>query len=350
MKFSNVLFIGLGGAGQRHLRILKQLLSPDTSFSAYRRTSKTPLLRPDFSVNTHESVRDAYQLRLFEDISAAFAGKPDLTVISTPSACHLEPLQLAVQAGSGIIVEKPWSDTLEGFSAFRRSVLAQQLPFMISFQRRYHQLIVKAYQLFTAGKIGKPMAASFNVFSDVTTWHGYESWQDLYAVRKDLGGGVLLTEIHEIDLAYWFFGMPDTVYCMGGNRGKEKLEVEDTVQLSLDYETFSVQITLCFMHKRKARNFHIAGTDGDIIWNEEGNILQFSSFDGSTEKTEDSAFTNDSMFIAQAKHFVSNWTKKDTEDSLLSAGCSLAIVEAARISMKSGRAEKPPIDFMVADY
>ena len=80
-----------------------------------------------------------------------------------------------------------------------------------------------------------------------------------------MGGGVLLTEIHEIDLVSWFFGIPDKVFCSGGNRSEEELDVEDTVQITLIYKDFSVQITLCFMHKKQSRNFHIAGSSGDII-------------------------------------------------------------------------------------
>ena len=43
-----VLFVGLGGAGQRHLRIFRSLL-PDIDFYAFRRNKKTPLLNSDFT-------------------------------------------------------------------------------------------------------------------------------------------------------------------------------------------------------------------------------------------------------------------------------------------------------------
>ena len=339
MKRSKVLFVGLGGAGQRHLRILKQLLPGDTSFTAFRRTAKTPLLRSDFSVDESNNISDTYGVKIFNDIESAFADNPSLTVISTPTSCHREPLFFALEAGSAVIVEKPWAEDLTGFKEFCKGMLKKELPFLISFQRRYHPLIAKAKQFISAGKIGKPMVASFTVFSDVTTWHGYEDWRTLYAVRKDLGGGVLLTEIHEIDLAYWFFGLPTAVHCTGGNRGPEKLDVEDTVQLSLTYDAFSVQITLCFMQKKRMRHFHIAGTEGALSWNEENNKLILSPFTEAPEEFTAPSFTNDSMFIAQAEHFLSGWDLKDSKASLSAAGASLAIVEAARNSMQSGKEE-----------
>lgn len=65
MSFSKVLFVGLGGAGQRHLRIFRQLLPEATVFSAYRRTGETPLLRSDFTVDEENSVESAYHLQIF---------------------------------------------------------------------------------------------------------------------------------------------------------------------------------------------------------------------------------------------------------------------------------------------
>ena len=340
MSFSKVLFVGLGGAGQRHLRILRQLLDESTDFWAFRHTAKTPLLRADFTVDGQDSVEKAYRLKPFKSLESAFAAGPDLTVISTPSSCHREPMMMAMAAGSGVLVEKPGAENLEGFLEFREGMLAKQLPFLISFQRRFHPLIARAHDAVVSGSIGRPMAATFNVYSHVPSWHSYEDWKSLYAVRPELGGGVLLTEIHEIDLAHWFFGLPQAVFCSGGNRCAERLDVEDTVQMTLIYAAFSVVITLCFWHKKPSRSFHIVGTDGDISWNEEGNRLVVTRFGMEPQMHTVPDFKNDDMFIAQAKRFLSHWTLDDTKAyPLRAAAGSLVIVDAARRSLASGGVE-----------
>ena len=339
MSFSKVLFIGLGGAGQRHLRILKQMLPSDTVFMAYRRTRETPLLRADFSVDNQNTIESAYDLQVFDSLDLAFSNSPDLTVISTPTSCHREPMMMAMKSGSGVLVEKPWAENLQDFQEFRDGMINKNLPFQISFQRRFHKLISEANDLIKSGAIGKPVAATFTVYSYVPSWHGYEDWQNLYAVRADLGGGVLLTEIHEIDLAYWFFGLPDSVFCSGGNRGVNKLDVEDTIQMTLLYKSVSVQITLCFMHKKPSRSFHIAGTESDIKWDDKENVLTVNSFNGTSTEHTDMDFSNDDMFISQAEKFIKNWKSEDTKNSLSAAYSSLAIVDAAKRSMKSGNVE-----------
>ena len=341
MKYKKILFIGLGGAGQRHLRILHDLLPKSTEFFAFRSKSTTPLLNADFTVNTKSTLKKEYNLTELNSIESAFSNKPDLTVISTPSSLHVEYMMKAIKNGSAVFVEKPWSNNLNHFTEFRDLIINKKTAFNISFQRRYDPKISKVNTLIKEGGIGKPISASFNVFSNVPFWHPYEDWKRLYAVNAKMGGGVLLTEIHEIDLVCWFFGVPKEVFCVGGNRSEEKLDVEDTVQITLIYKDFSVQITLCFMHKKQSRNFHITGSLGDISWDSSSNKLVYSSFKDNEENFIDKKnVNNDDMFYIQARKFINDWSIEDTELALNSASSSLAIVEAAKKSIISGKIEK----------
>jgi len=334
LTFKNILFIGLGGAGQRHLRVFQKLLPSDVNYSAFRHSKKTPLLNPDFTVR-NSSIEDIYGVRMFDTVEEAFANKPDLTVISTPTSFHYPFMMLAVAAGSAIFVEKPWDESLVNFHTFQREVLSKRIPFHISFQRRFHPQIQESHSLISSGAIGRPVAASFTVYSNVPSWHPYEDWRELYAVRPEMGGGVLLTEIHELDLAIWFLGLPKGVFCCGGNFGKELLEVEDTAQITFIYDNFTAQITLCFMHGKPSRSFHIAGTLGDLKWSGDEYQLSFTNFESCPEEKSVDVVTNDQLFISQAKKFLFEWSTSNTRDSLASAKNSLAVVEAAKRSMQS---------------
>ncbi len=57
----------------------------------------------------------------------------------------------------------------------------------------------------------------------------YEDYRTSYAARADLGGGVVLTQIHDYDLAWWLFGAPRTVTATGGHLSDLEIDVEDTV-------------------------------------------------------------------------------------------------------------------------
>ncbi|NQV03466.1 MAG: Gfo/Idh/MocA family oxidoreductase, partial [Bacteroidia bacterium] len=262
MKIDKIFFVGLGGAGQRHLRIFKELLPEKTEFSAYRSVKKTPLLNSNFTVNKDSSLEEKYNLALFDSLEDGLVNNPDLIVISTPSSLHLQVARKAAERGINIFIEKPFSNNLDGFEDFRNLVLRNNLYFFVSFQRRFHPYITKVKQMVSNGQLGKIVSASFNVASYVPDWHPYEDYKNLYACRKELGGGVLLTEIHELDLCSWYFGFPEHVYCAGGNYSSHQLDVEDTAHVTLEYKDFSVQINLCFMQKQNRRAFSIAGTQG----------------------------------------------------------------------------------------
>ena len=336
MKIDKIFFVGLGGAGKRHLRIFKDLLPDETEFSAYRSKRKTPLLNSDFTVDKDTSLVGKYNITLFDSLEDGLVNNPDLIVISTPSSRHFDTAIKAAEQGINLFIEKPFSNNLNGFEDFRKLVLNEDLYFFLSFQRRFHPYISKVKRIISNGELGKIISASFNVASFVPSWHPYEDYKDLYACRKDLGGGVLLTEIHELDLCSWYFGRPHSVYCAGGNYSAEKLDVEDTAHVTLKYKDFSVQINLCFMQKQNRRDFYIAGTQGYVEWNIEGNRLKVVDYKNNKEQVlSDPEYANDAMFHSQALYFLNDFKKSD-KSYLEIANSSLEIVEAAKKSMEKG--------------
>ncbi|HEC14129.1 MAG TPA: Gfo/Idh/MocA family oxidoreductase [Rhodospirillales bacterium] len=342
MKPKKILFIGLGGAGQRHLRIFKEKLGADCRYTCYRATGATPLLNADFSVNETETLEKHYGLHCFAGLEEAFDDGPDLAVVSTPSALHFAAAMMAARRGVGIFVEKPFSHNLDGFDDFRATVLAKGLVFFISHQRRFHSLIQNSRRIIAGGEIGTPFSASFNVASYVPAWHAYEDFRKLYACSKDLGGGVLLTEIHELDLCNWFFGMPRAISCTGGTLAGIDMDVEDTAHVALDYPGLCVNVNLCFMQKHNRRDFFVAGTKGYLEWNQDGNTLTVEIYETGERRTlAEPGFTNDDMFSAQADHFLNHVTRADSAQTLEAARASLAMAVAAKESMTSGKSIPP---------
>ena len=336
MEFKSIFFVGLGGAGQRHLRIFKERLPLETQFSAFRATKKTPLLNSDFSVNQEITVQQKFDLTLFNSLEEAFNSKPDLIVISTPSSLHYDVALQAAKQSIHVFIEKPFSHNLDGFSDFSQFILENELIFFVSFQRRFHPYMRKIKELLEIGKLGKIISAHFDVCSYVPEWHKYENFRELYACRQDLGGGVLLTEIHELDLCAWYFGLPDLVYCAGGNFSDVNLDIEDTAHMTLKYQDFNVQVDLCFMQQHNRRELYIAGTKGYVEWNMEGNQFLFHDYEtNEKEAITDSNLSNDDPFLAQATDFLSR-TSSESPNELTKAQNSLLIVEAAKQSMKTG--------------
>ena len=330
-----ILFIGLGGAGQRHLRLFRNFL-PGIELIAYRSTNKTPLLNADFSVNEKDSIEEVYQIDIYDNIDEVLALKPDLAVISTPSSMHLEYAQLCASRGIDVFVEKPISNSLDGLQVLKDTVKSNNVAIQVGFQRRFHPHLSKVKEIIKSGQLGQLLTVNFTVASYIPKWHPYENYLDLYACRKELGGGVLLTEIHEIDLSVWYFGMPKSVVCVGGTYSNVGIDVEDTVSLVLDYIKFSVRINLTFWQKHHERNFSIYGEDGCLSWNQDDDLLIEEYFNKTVKNTKHANFNfdNDTMFNLQIKSLIENIDTLDSNANMNDSIASMKIIEAAKESMQ----------------
>lgn len=337
MRIKKIFFVGLGGAGQRHLRVFKKILPTDVEFLAFRAIGKTPLLNPDFTVCRHLSVAEKYHLELFSSLEEGLGHHPDLIVIANPTAHHFNIAKKAAEQGINIFVEKPFSHNLNGFEAFKSIVIKNKLCFFVSFQKRFHPFLQRIKSIIQSRQLGKIIYANFNMASYMPVWHPYENFRDLYACKQELGGGVLLTESHELDLCYWFFGLPHTVYCAGGQYAGVKLDVEDTVQLIMKYQDFSVNVNLSFMQKHIQRNMFIAGTDGFIECDFIKNKFIFDNYrNNKISEMNNVDVSNDELFEIQAKYFLENFSKI-SKNYLNAAEASLVIAQAAKQSMSQGR-------------
>jgi len=335
-----ILFIGLGGAGQRHLRLFRRnLIDENVEFIAYRSTNKTPLLNSDFSVNQKESLENAYDIRVYDNLDDTLDLNPDLAVISTPSSTHLKYARLCVERGINVLVEKPLSDSTAGLQEFKELAKKNSVSVYVGLQRRFHPHLSRSNNISKSGEIGRVLTVSFTVASYVPRWHPYENYLELYACRKELGGGVLLTEIHEIDLAIWYFGIPNSVVCIGGTYSDVGIDVEDTVRLTLDYVKFSVQINLTFWQRHQERFLSVCGEDGYLSWSQDDDILMEEYF---SEPSKNSTKRNpntesDAMFDAQVRSIIDNLNYPTKTTNIDHSIAALKIVEAAKKSMNESK-------------
>ena len=86
------------------------------------------------------------------------------------------------------------------------------------------------------GDLGRIISARVENGSFLPDWHPYENYQTNYAARTDLGGGAVLTCIHEIDYANYLFNKPLNIICKGGKKSKLRIDVEDFAKLKINYQ------------------------------------------------------------------------------------------------------------------
>jgi len=304
-----VLFIGLGSAGQRHLRNLLKL-DPDVEIIAFRQRGLTFVLDDKLEVQENQHVEKKYNIRVFTDINEALGQNPDIAFITNPTSMHIESALKAAQAGCDIFLEKPISHNMDNINELLSVIDDKKLISFVGYQNRFHPCIKKVKEVLSNNIIGDIIAVNAEVGEDIRLWHKYEDYRGMYAARKELGGGVAVTQIHELDYIQYLFGMPESVYAVGGKLSSLELDVEDTAGVLLRYsingKSVPVHIHMDYIQSPLSRTCKIIGDKGklqvDLITN---SIIAYDSTGSIILCDEYNNFTRNDMFIEEMELFIS---------------------------------------------
>ena len=336
------LFCGLGGIGQRHLRTLRSIVPPEQlEVHAYRVLGRSEKLRDDLSIEADRDIVTDYQVQVHTDIEQALEARPDVAFICNPSSLHTGLALQAARAGVHLFIEKPVADTLDGLEELLAVVKERRLVCHVGYNFRFHPALKRVKALLEQGHFGNIIAAHFEIGEYLPNWHRYEDYRTMYAARADLGGGVVLSQIHEMDLIYWYFGLPASIYCLGGKLSNLEIDVEDTATSLMQSRgalgDFPVMLHQDYVQRPPARNFKIVGDRGtasvDMIRN---HLTVFDGEGGIVEEWDGADFKRNDMFRAQMEHFLAAVTDSSAPAVSLWDGMqSLRLALAAKASLAS---------------
>ena len=341
-----VLFVGLGGAGQRHLRNLRLLRGATVDVGAWRQRGRPFVITEALDLDTTRRVDETYDVTVYADLHAALADRPDAAVIATPSSVHLDAAIPLAEAGCDLLIEKPLSHDLDGVERLIEIVDRRRVTALVAYQMRFHPCTQLVTRLVCDGAIGRPMAVRLVAGSDLREWHRYEDYRELYAARADLGGGAILTEIHELDFLYHLLGPPSRVFATGGQLSDLDVHgVEDTASLlfehCVDGHVVPADVQLSFARQPAVRRGEIIGTQGTIEWDYRAKQVRiFTQTTGSWETHAFDAFMPNEMYVAVMRHFLACHERTEVPlVNLRDGAASLRMAVAARRSLQTGNAE-----------
>jgi predicted dehydrogenase len=261
MKF---LVVGLGGIGQRHARNLRSLFGERCEIIAYRVRGTSPVLSDSLQIDSQDGLEERYGIRSFDRLDAALAERPDAALICNPTSLHMSVAVDAARAGCHLLIEKPLSHSLDQIDELDALVSKNRLVCMVAYQLRFHPCLKLAHRLFGAGAIGRAIACRAEVGEYLPGWHRYEDYRTMYASQRALGGGVVLSQIHELDILYWFFGRPRHIVSMGGHWSDLEIDVEDVASTLLGYDGMVAHLHQDYVQQPPARQIEIIGSAGKI--------------------------------------------------------------------------------------
>jgi predicted dehydrogenase len=225
--------------------------------------------------------------------------------------------------------------------ALLAAVEERDLVGLVGYQWRFHPCLVQARELLRENAIGRVLAVRAEVGEYLPDWHTYEDYRQTYGARRELGGGALLSQIHEMDYLYWFFGLPKRVFCVGGHLSRLEIDVEDVASTLMEFATdgqaFPVHLQQDYLQRPPSRSCLIIGEQGRI----EIDLVERTVrvFDGQAALGRLYDFTRverNQLFLDELKHFLACLRREESPAVTLRDGAaSLRMALAARESLET---------------
>jgi predicted dehydrogenase len=338
-----ILIVGLGGIGQRHLRNLRAVLGMEADLIAVDPRTDIPVLTDSLQVEAGATLAGKYNLRIFPNLEPALAEKPHAVYVCTPTSLHMPTALQAARAGCALFIEKPLSHNLQGVDELTELVESRGLAAVVGYQMRFHPALRRLHELVQEKKVGSILSVRAEIGEYLPGWHTYEDYRQMYASRKDLGGGVILSQIHEMDYLYWLFGLPASVYTLGGHLSRLEVDVEDTADILMQFDVNGKPVPVSlhedYLQRPPSRGCVVIGDAGKILLDFPS--LTVTMFDGNGKQVEASSykdFQRNNMFLDETRYFIDALQGKSTPlVSLRDGAQSLRMALAAKESLATGK-------------
>lgn len=319
--------VGLGSAGRRHATNLAALGARRIeAVSAHRKIAKESA-PAEISVVHH-------------DLDAALQKPADVVVIANPTGLHAEYAARALRAGAHVYLEKPAAATADDARALLSVATAARRTVAVGCQLRFDPCLTALREMLLAGRLGRILSAQIMMGEYLPDYHPGEDHKVGYAARKELGGGVLLTQIHDIDYLHWLLGPFDRAFAVGGRRSDVAVDVEDSVDFLLRSPAgFAASGHMDFLQRAKTRRLTVAGDAASAVWDAAQGTLLVSDAGGARDLGPGRPADRNGLFRSCMADFLTAALDGRAPRATLADGvAALEIVDAVKESMSAGAA------------
>jgi len=281
MKNYKVLFTGLGSIGQKHLKNLLSLDGYTFQADALRRENKKI-----------DGINTVYTS--FDKIPNDY----DIIFITNPTHLHYETISELSSKTKNMFIEKPIFDKpAECKFAPRVNYVACPLR---------HNSVVKDLKEYVSNH--DVYAFRTICSSYLPDWRKNSDYRNCYSAKADMGGGVELDLIHEIDYLKWIFGKFDTIKRISSKKSDLEISSNDVALYLLENSKVAGSLHLDYFGRETKRQTEVFAKDETKVFD----LLKN---------------TND-MYLEELKYFMT-LVENDTENGYNTPEEAIESLEAA---------------------
>ena len=323
-KYLKALVVGYGSIGKRHIDNLSKI--PGIQILVLTNQKSDSFLKKRNCI-------------VFSDIKESLTFHPDFAIIANSTEQHVKTAIFLAKIGIHLFIEKPLSNNSKNITILKNLIHKKHLVTFLGSNLRFHPCIQKIHQLLKSNKIGLPLYVYVENGSYLPDWHPHEDYRSSYAANEEKSGGIILTNIHEIDYLYWFFGIPNSVFSMTEKLSKLKISSSDSSNIILKFKNnISAMIHIDFFQKSTFRCCKIIGTKGMLYWDDRKNSVDF--FNNKTSKWSTlmniKNFNFNDTYMKEVLYFIScikksQHSSNDIVQSIQTLKIALAIKQSSKL-------------------
>ncbi len=280
-----LLIIGLGSIAQKHIDAIIKI----NQFAAIY------ALRSNTNAKPFTNTIDLYKL---SDVPNDI----DFILISNPTSLHSKTILNVIDFNKPLFVEKPVFDSVINNEEIIRLIKEKNIKTYVACNLRFHPALffLKDYLNSNNLKVNE-----VNVYcgSYLPNWRPLQDYTKSYSASQELGGGVHLDLIHELDYTIWIFGKPVNYTSIKRKVSNLLIDTFDYSNYNLSYPDFNVSITLNYYRSTPKRQIEIVFENEILICD-----LLTSTILNSENKIIfiDNEFDFSKTYLDQMNYFINN--------------------------------------------
>jgi predicted dehydrogenase len=214
----NVLIVGVGSIGERHLR-------------CFQATGRANLSLCEINGELRGRIADQYGVaQSYADLETALADSHDAAVIATPAHLHVPMAASLCEAGMHLLIEKPLSTGLEGTNSLEQGLAQRNLRAAVAYVLRHHPALRAMRGAIRDGRFGRPVQLVAVSGQHFPTYR--PAYREIYYTDRATGGGAVQDALtHLMNAGQWLVGPIDRLAADAAHQVLDGVEVEDTVHV-----------------------------------------------------------------------------------------------------------------------
>ncbi len=319
----NILVIGGGSIGERHLR-------------CFLKSGRAKVSLCELRAEIRERIERDYDVAgTFDSLDEALSNSFDAAVICTPAHLHIGMAQQLAEKGLSLLIEKPLSISTTGVEELIETVNGNNLSASIAYVSHAHPALQAMKQALDQQRFGPAVQLILTSGQHFPFYR--PAYREIYYTKHETGGGAIQDALtHMLNAAEWLVGPVSKLVADADHCVLEGVDVEDTVHVLTRHGSLLGSFSMNQHQRPNETTLTVICEQGAVRY--EGHNSRWLSCDeiGDPWNVEQEfPLERDDLFISQADAFLDQLEGKSgpacsLEDGLQTLRVNLAALESVK--------------------